>query len=39
VAGYNERELNVKVTGTLKASGSELVTVLNNENRRRLATT
>lgn len=38
-AGYSEREINIKVTGTLKASGSELVTVLNNENRRRTATT
>lgn len=37
--GYNERELNIKVTGTLKASGSDLVTVLTNENKRRLATT
>ena len=37
--GYNERERNIKVAGTLKASGSDLVTVLTNENKRRLATT
>ena len=37
--GFTEREMNIKVTGTLKASGSDLVTVLTNENKRRLATT
>lgn len=36
---YSSRELNVKVTGTLAASGSQLVAVLNNEENRRSHTT
>lgn len=36
---YSSRELNVKVTGTLSASGSQLVAVLNNEENRRSHTT
>ena len=32
---YSSRELNVKVTGTLAASGSQLVAVLNNEQTRK----
>ena len=36
---YSSRELNVKVTGTLAASGSQLVAVLNNEEYRKSHTT
>lgn len=38
-AAYGEREFNVSVTGTLKASGNQLVAVLNNEAKRTKATT
>lgn len=37
--GYSGREMNIHVTGTLQASGSQLVAVLNNENRRTKSTT
>lgn len=36
---YSTRELNVKVTGTLAASGSQLVAVLKNEDNRKSHTT
>ncbi len=36
---YSTRELNVKVTGTLAASGSQLVAVINNEENRKSHTT
>lgn len=36
--GYSSREVTVKVTGTLKASGSQLVAVLNNEQQRQTYT-
>ena len=37
--GYNDRTLQVEVTGTLTANGSQLVAVLNNENNRKQYTT
>ena len=36
---YEDRTFNVQVTGTLQASGSQLVAVLNNENNRKSHTT
>jgi len=36
---YSTREMEVKVTGTLVANGSQLVAVLNNENNRKSYTT
>lgn len=36
---YSTREITVNVTGTLVASGSQLVAVLNNENKRKSLTT
>lgn len=37
--GYSDRTLQVEVTGTLTANGSQLVAVLNNENTRKSYTT
>lgn len=36
---YNTNSINVNVTGTLQASGSTLVAVINNENKRKNLTT
>lgn len=37
--GFESREINVNVTGTLRADGNQLVTVIENENKRRSVTT
>ena len=36
---YNSRDISVNVTGTLVANGSQLVAVINNENKRKNLTT
>lgn len=38
-SGYEARLVTVNVTGTLKASGGDLVAVINNENKRKRLTT
>lgn len=37
--GFESREININVTGTLRADGNQLVTVIENENKRRSVTT
>lgn len=37
--GFESREININVTGTLRADGNQLVTVIENENKRRTVTT
>ena len=37
--GYDTRELNIKVSGTLVSSGSTLMAVIENEENRRNKTT